>query len=565
VNPQPVFSVFFYIYIMTGLNIKVLFLLAVSFTARTGYLSAQLPVSIPNKGLQAYWPFNGTANDVSGKNRHGNVNQVSLTADRFGNANSAYSFNGFSSFITTNYEGILGSKPRAVSFWAKTNSRKASSLISWGSNHSYPTNGHRFDCGFNYIEYGPNIDISDASITYEANNYPHDGEWHHYVYQFTVPILKNVEIYQDGMLLTHWAHIFYVNAFINTQPLDKVVFGCLFYPNEGSSLVEEKDAEKFEKKWREAFAVLKLVPPSSAQYYHKDKKHAFFFEGQLDDIAIYDRALSKKEIMALYNSPNPKPDILLRAGKWALTLASLALIIWLAMIYVKLRIRKALRKETEKNYLRNNSYEQQNKVLKAQMDPHFIFNSLNTIQQFIVTNDNEKAQLYLYKFSRLMRQMIESNLKDSISLEEEIELCERYLEIETLRFDNIFNYSITAPEGQDPSEIFIPHFLIQPFIENAIWHALLPKKGHKQIDIVFKIVDENTLSCSIDDNGVGRKTSETKTKSTNKKSLAINFIKQRLDLMSKIRNTLYQMSIIDKVSETGVSEGTRVVITMPIM
>jgi hypothetical protein len=565
VNPRLSYSSFFYIYSVTSLNIKVFSLLAIFFTARTGYLSAQLPEFIPNKGLQAYWSFNGTANDASGNNRHGNVNQVSLTADRFGNANSAYSFNGFSSFITTNYEGILGSKPRAVSFWAKTRSRKPVSIISWGSNQNYPTNGHRFDCGFNYIEYGPNIDIADASITYEANNYPHDGEWHHYIYQFTIPVLKDIEIYQDGMLLTHSAHKFYPYTFVNTKALDKLIFGCLFYPNEGSSLVDEKDAEKFEKKWQEAFKVLKLKPPSSAQYFHKDKKHAFFFEGQLDDIAIYDRALSKKEILALYNAPNPKPDILLRAGKWALILATLILIIWAAMIYVKFRIRKALRKETEKNYLRNNAYEQQNKVLKAQMDPHFIFNSLNTIQQFIVTNDNEKAQHYLYKFSRLMRQMIESNLKDSISLEEEIELCERYLEIESLRFDNIFNYSISAPAGKDPSEIFIPHFLIQPFIENAIWHALLPKKGHKQIDIVFKIVDENTLSCSIDDNGVGRKTSETKTNSTNKKSLAINFIKQRLDLMSKIRQTLYQMSIIDKVNETGESEGTRVVITMPIM
>ncbi len=544
---------------------KVLSLLVVSLTAQASYVSAQVPSSVPKKGLQAYWPFTGNADDVSGKNRHGKVNQASLTTDRFGNANGAYSFNGFSSFITTNYKGISGSKPRAVSFWVKTRARNATAVISWGANHSYPDNGHRFDCGFNYKEYGACIDIADASITYEANNYPHDGEWHHYVYQFTIPVLKDVEIYQDGMLLTHSAHKFYPNAFINTKLLDKVIFGCLYFPNEGSSLVDEKDAEKFEKEWRAAFKMLKLPPASSAPYYHKDKKHDYFFAGQLDDIAIYDRALSKKEIMALYNAPNPRPDILRIIVKWTLVFTVVIMIILLAKFYTKFRIRKALRKETEKNFLRNNAYEQQNKVLKAQMDPHFIFNSLNTIQQFIVTNNNEKAQLYLYKFSRLMRQMIESNLKDSISLEEEIELCERYLEIETLRFDNIFNYSITAPEGKDPSEIFIPHFLIQPFIENAIWHGLLPKKGDKQIEIVFKIVDENTLSCTIDDNGVGRKTFEQTTSATRKKSLAINFIRQRLELMSKIRNTLYQMTIIDKVSDTGESEGTRVVITMPIM
>ena len=267
-------------------------------------------------------------------------------------------------FIITDYEGVLGTHPRAVSFWARTDDGTPTSVITWGDHLSYPHSGKRFDCGFNYQKAGgATIDIADAAITFEAHDNITDGHWHHYVYQFSIPILKKVEVYQDGNLLTHTAHEFYKNTYINTIKNSNVTFGALL-ASDGN----------------------------------------YFFNGDLDDVAIYDRILSNEEIQSLYKSPNPHPNRFILIFNWILLPLLFAILIFLlSRWYYKKRMENIIRKEMEKNYLRNNTFEQQNKVLKAQMDPHFIFNSLNTIQQFIVTNDNEKAQLYLYKFSRLMR------------------------------------------------------------------------------------------------------------------------------------------------------------------
>jgi LytS/YehU family sensor histidine kinase len=205
------------------------------------------------------------------------------------------------------------------------------------------------------------------------------------------------------------------------------------------------------------------------------------------------------------------------------------------------------------------------KLLRTQMNPHFIFNSLNTIQQFIITNDNDKAQLYLSKFSRLMRRLLESNTKESITLKEEVEILEKYLEIESLRFNNVFSYQIKVAENINPTQINMPHFLIQPFVENAIWHGLLPKEGDKELKIVFEKQGENTLSCTIDDNGVGRQNKLQKAPFEEKKSLAISFIKQRLALMNKVKKTNYALTLTDKKDAAGNDAGLSVRITMPVL
>ena len=223
-----------------------------------------------------------------------------------------------------------------------------------------------------------------------------------------------------------------------------------------------------------------------------------------------------------------------------------------------------MKKEEEKLKLNRKLYEMETKVIKSQMNPHFMFNSLNTIQQFIITNENEKAQYYLSKFSRLIRKLLESTTKDNISLADEIDLLNRYLEIESLRFNNVFKYTIKVDEKIDTAKTFIPHFLIQPFVENAIWHGLLTKDGDKDLQISFEFINEYKIICTIDDNGVGRKNSETK-RSLEKKSLAINFIQQRLDLINKIMKEDFKINILDKTDEKGNSEGTKIVITLPII
>jgi hypothetical protein len=490
-------------------------------------LRAQVPADIPTNGLKAFWPFSGNANDQSGNAHHGTTHGTILAEDRFGNKNSAYFFDGDSAFISTEYEGILGRHPRAVSFWAIVyHNQKGMPGILWGDNGLFPNAGGRFDCAFgscftcpekgNFL--GATVDVSDAGVTFEGQESVTDGKWHHYVFQFNGKYVKDVQVYQDGLLLTHEPYRFYKNRPINTRHTFNVTFGALFCNN-------------------------------------------LFFKGLMDDIAIYDRALSLSEIEALYTAPDPNRKT--QIPKWIfITLGLLIALAFLIWGIVKI----VLKREQEKNQLRNNWYEQENKVLKAQMDPHFVFNSLNTIQQFIISNDNEKAQLYLSKFSRLIRKLLESNIKDSLTLKEELDLCERYLEIESLRFNAVFNYKITIKDGIDPEIIHIPNFLIQPFIENAIWHGLLPKEdGEMKLFISFELINANSLLCIVDDNGVGRNRPKPKEILERKKSLAINFIQQRLQLMSKMKKTPYSVTINDKVDLNGTSEGTCINIILPIL
>jgi LytS/YehU family sensor histidine kinase len=198
------------------------------------------------------------------------------------------------------------------------------------------------------------------------------------------------------------------------------------------------------------------------------------------------------------------------------------------------------------------------------MNPHFIFNSLNSIQQFILERDNEKAFFYLTRFSKLIRRLLESNRSETISLEEEMDLLKKYLEIESMRFDQAFNYKIVHADGLIPSNIKIPHMMIQPFVENAIWHGLLHKHGERNLQVSFSCVNNEILRCVVDDDGVGRKAESEKNKK-GRKSLGIEFIKERLELMSNNYRTEFNMAVIDKKDLAGKPLGTRVEITLPIM
>ena len=148
------------------------------------------------------------------------------------------------------------------------------------------------------------------------------------------------------------------------------------------------------------------------------------------------------------------------------------------------------------------------RALRAQMNPHFIFNSLNSIQQFVLANDTDNAYKYLSKFSKLVRKLLENTNSENTTLESEIDLLKRYVELESLRFDKAFDYEFNVDTKLELSRLYIPHMTIQPFIENAIWHGLLHKIGDKKIYININYIDEKRVLCIIDDNGVGRGTAK---------------------------------------------------------
>ncbi len=229
---------------------------------------------------------------------------------------------------------------------------------------------------------------------------------------------------------------------------------------------------------------------------------------------------------------------------------------------IRFRYLAAFKKERAKNELRINMLELETKALKVQMNPHFIFNSLNSIQQFILANENDNAYLYLSKFAKLVRKLLESSTSESISLADEMDILRAYVEIEALRFEDVFSYEFYVDEKLDQACIKIPHMLVQPFIENAIWHGLLHKTGAKNLKISFFYINEKTLNCMVEDNGVGRDFKKKKAETLEgKRSLAIEFIKERLELISKTKNSNCGFEIIDKDEAAG----TIVKITIPIL
>jgi LytS/YehU family sensor histidine kinase len=183
--------------------------------------------------------------------------------------------------------------------------------------------------------------------------------------------------------------------------------------------------------------------------------------------------------------------------------------------------------------LRHKTGELEMQALRAQMNPHFIFNCLSSINHFILKNESEMASDYLTKFSRLIRMVLNNSKNPLINLEEELEMLRLYMDLERLRFNNTFDYSINFYNHFDISSIFIPPLLLQPFAENAIWHGLMNKKEQGLMEVAFEL-DNGMLNCYIIDNGIGRKNAETlKSKSAEKqKSMGMQITAERLALFN---------------------------------
>lgn len=202
--------------------------------------------------------------------------------------------------------------------------------------------------------------------------------------------------------------------------------------------------------------------------------------------------------------------------------------------------------------------------LRSQMNPHFVFNALNSVNYFISNNDKVSANSYIADFSRLIRATLNNLSHDFIPLEQEIESIRDYLGLEHLRFSDKFNYELKI-DFSNINQISVFPGLVQPFIENAIWHGvrgLEDKVGF--ISVTFKVADGNKMRCIVEDDGIGRKQAELyKNSFPGKKSRGIGIVKERLKIISEIRKLQYRVSIEDLFPEKP-ETGTRVVIDLPI-
>jgi ligand-binding sensor domain-containing protein/putative methionine-R-sulfoxide reductase with GAF domain len=205
-------------------------------------------------------------------------------------------------------------------------------------------------------------------------------------------------------------------------------------------------------------------------------------------------------------------------------------------------------------------------ALRAQMNPHFIFNCLNSINRYIVKSDQATASLYLTRFAKLIRLILDNSNSKSVTLSNEMEALRLYIEMESIRFDKKFTYKITLDEGVQPDSIYVPPLIIQPYVENAIWHGLLHKETAGHLTIHISRESNCLLECSIEDNGVGRaKAKELRSKSApTKKSLGMKLTEDRLALLNKQIQAEASVEVLDLVASDGEAAGTKVILKIPI-
>lgn len=212
----------------------------------------------------------------------------------------------------------------------------------------------------------------------------------------------------------------------------------------------------------------------------------------------------------------------------------------------------------------NIQYELQ--ALRSQMNPHFIFNSLNSIHKYIWSNEQTSASEYLAKFSKLMRLILENTRSKSVILTNEIDFLNLYLELEVVRCNNKFKPSIVISPDLETDEILVPSMIIQPFVENAIWHGLAHREGADGVLIIRFCKNGGLLHCEIEDNGIGRKRALQikRQKAPSHQSIAMEVTEERISLLRQITgNKNTQLRIVD-LEEDHQSSGTKIILQLPL-
>jgi LytS/YehU family sensor histidine kinase len=257
---------------------------------------------------------------------------------------------------------------------------------------------------------------------------------------------------------------------------------------------------------------------------------------------------------------------------WWFRIAAVLTIAGIFYAIIRWRIRQKFHRQLERSEkdkqlaeLRQKTGELEMQALRAQMNPHFVFNSLNAINRFILQNNKTQASEYLTKFSRLVRMILQNSQSPLITLESELDSLRLYLELEALRFDNRFEYKISVPKDLDIDILKVPPLIIQPYAENAIWHGLMHKeeKGHLEIDITQ---EGETLLFRIKDDGIGRQQSAAMTSksATRHKSMGLKITADRIAMLHRSVSTQSPVVINDLVNADGSPAGTEVIITIPV-
>ena len=356
-------------------------------------------------------------------------------------------------------------------------------------------------------------------------------------------IIQNIKLFNEDTLLKNQSKLPY--------NYNTITFGyrgiCLTNPNK---VLYQKKLEGLEKEWS---------APSSEDY----SKYANLTPGKYvfrvkscNDEGVWD------SIETTFSFIIETPFYL---TWWFITICS-ALIIGGFYTVFNIRILSIAKKQRQDFNRKVEMSKIELKALRSQMNPHFIFNSLNSIQHYIFHSKTDEAIKYLSKFARLVRIILNNSDKPTVTVEEDLEGLKLYLELEQMRFEEKFTYEIVIEKSVDVDYDIMPPMLMQPYVENAILHGLNPseKKGKLIINLSAK---DNFLICTITDDGIGReKAAEIKrTMPSNKhKSLGMKITEDRLKILNEINNSKLNVTITD-LKEGNESKGTQVQLFIPLI
>lgn len=254
--------------------------------------------------------------------------------------------------------------------------------------------------------------------------------------------------------------------------------------------------------------------------------------------------------------------------RWYFILLWIVLIISVSSLFWWLRsayVHQKYQKKLEQQQLKRELAEARLTALRAQMNPHFMYNVLNSIQSLVYADKHNEASYYLGKFADLTRRFLELSSRENVTIKQECETLQIYLELEKMRFGDEFTYSIESDPSIDPTFQEIPTLLLQPFVENSLKHGLLHKKGNKRLEIQFRLKGK-FLEIRVRDNGIGRAHAEkiNQRNKESKTSYATNAVKHKLELLNRLKAQKILLEITDLHDENGIPTGTEVKLIIPI-
>ena len=358
-----------------------------------------------------------------------------------------------------------------------------------------------------------------------------------------------IPTYIEGLSINSIKHKFDSVLFLNyNQNFIQITYKGINVKSEGRILYKYR-LEGLDSTWtysKNTFVQFTTLPPGNYRFV----VYALNSEGKISSVPA--------EIKFCISAPFWK-------RWWFIVFLCLALSIVIFILYER-RIYLIQKQEEEKTAVNKRISESELKALRAQMNPHFMFNAINSIQNFVLKNDSRSAQKYLTKFARLIRSVLENSKHELVWLNKEVEALELYVELEALRASFCFDYEIIVEDSLNAENLFIPPMIIQPYIENAILHGIMPLSDRRgRLTIKFSKTN-SVLKCIIDDNGIGRKKAKEikERKRMSHQSMGMTVTQDRIDILNEQNNNLLtKVVIIDNVLN-DIAIGTTVEITINI-